>query len=290
MLNWQLPPYWIEDQTVGPLSQVVDWGVTMLGIPDLWKKTKGEGIKVGLLDTGSGKQHPDLAEAIVGEADFTGSRYGPADINGHGTHCAGIIGARDNEVATVGVAPKSDIYVAKVLGDNGSGSGQGIAAGGDWLISKGVNVLSMSLGSPQPDPSILAMIKRACAQNIVVVVAAGNSGPNPNTVDYPGKWSLDPTLRVITVAAINQQKVVSRFSSRGPEVTVAAPGEKILSTWLNAGTATLSGTSMATPFVSGTVALMLAFGIKPENVIAEIKRTAIDIDQLGTDPNAGAGI
>jgi subtilisin len=292
VMNWQLPPYFVEDENFAPLSQTIDWGVAMLGLPDLWKETQGEGVKIALLDTGSGKQHPDLAEAIILEQDFTGSRYGPADINGHGTHCAGIMGARNNDIGVVGVAPKVQICVGKVLGDNGSGSDQGIAGGIAWAISQGCDIISMSLGSPQSAPTIKAAIDQAVARGIFVICAAGNSGPNPNTVDYPGRYD-----DVVAVAAINQQKQVSKFSSRGPEVDIAAPGEKILSTWLNGGTATLSGTSMATPFVAGCVALCLAahrkLGNPPKNVqelLTLLKSTAIDIDQLGPDPNAGAGL
>lgn len=291
--SWHLPPFQVE-RVMAASSQSVDWGITALGIPSLWTKTKGKGIRVAVLDTGTSIDHPDLLTAIVEAKDFTGSRYGPVDMNGHSSHCLGIIGARDNDTGVVGVAPECDLLAGKVLGDDGSGSNRSIAAGIRWAIDNRVNIISMSLGSPYPDEIIHRAIVEAVRAGVIVVCAAGNSGPAANTVEYPGKWS-----EAIAVGAINANRQVATFSSRGPEVAIAAPGEKILSCYLNRSVAVLSGTSMATPYISGIVALMLAKHHEdggttpvdtPAQVAEHLRKTAIDSGPVGPDPSFGWGI
>ncbi|MBV9125348.1 MAG: S8 family peptidase [Planctomycetes bacterium] len=251
MAQWHLPPFTVL-RVMTARTQVVDWGLTALGVPDLWKQTKGKGVRVAVIDTGM-PDHPDLVPAIQGVQDFTGSQFGPRDVQGHSTHCCGIIGARDNQVGTVGVAPECDLICAKVLGDNGAGESDWVAAGVRWAVQQKADVISMSLGSPEPDEGIHAALQEAVAAGVFLVCAAGNSGPAPNSVEYPGKFP-----ETVAVGSINQQLQVSQFSSRGPEVAVVAPGEKITSTYLNCTVAVLSGTSMATPFVAGVVALAVA--------------------------------
>jgi subtilisin len=297
---FRLPHYTVEARFAA-LAQSIDWGVTLLHVPDAWKLTNGENVKVGICDTGCDEGHPDLQGAIGATADFTGSPKGAADVAGHGTHCSGIIAARNNAIGLVGVAPKSTLFMAKVLDDSGSGSGKMVAAGIDWCRDQGVQIISMSLGSPQPDPRILAAIQRAAAANIYVVMAAGNDGllldrrGNPiDTVDFPARWQLG-----LAVAAVDRNGQVADFSSRGPEVDIAAPGQDVTSTWPGGGYAKLSGTSMATPFVVGEVALLLARNMQPDvkspvHDMASLKehlaRTCVDAGPVGRDPNYGWGL
>lgn len=289
--DWRLPRFTVE-LVASAMAQVMDWGVTLLSMPDEWKITKGAGVNVAVLDTGSGANHVDLRNAVMLQKDFTGSRNGAADVQGHGTWCQGAIGARDNDTGVVGIAPECTLFAGKVLGDNGSGSSQSVAAGIDWAVASKADVISMSLGSPQPDGAIQAAIQRAYAAGVIVCCAAGNSGPGNNTVEYPGKWP-----EVICVAAMNQSKQISQFSSRGPELDICAPGEKCVGLWLNNGVAVLSGTSMATPIVAGAVALLIAYRkaqglprMNPNQVFDAIRSSAIDIDAPGFDPNAGWGL
>jgi major intracellular serine protease len=125
---WRLPPYSVEATFVA-LSETVDWGLANYGIPDQWRQTRGEGVRVAVLDTGVEANHPDLAGSIDDARDFTGSRFGSEDRVGHGTHVAGTIAARQNDQGVVGVAPDCRLLVAKVLGDDGSGSGRSVAEG-----------------------------------------------------------------------------------------------------------------------------------------------------------------
>jgi len=293
---FRLPPWKCEATfRAEELSEVVDWSLAAYQVPDQWKQTMGQSVKVAVLDTGIESTHPDLAAAIDALEDFTGSRSGPLDQQGHGTHTAGTIGARKNGLGVVGVAPECRLLIGKVLGDDGSGSAESVAAGIEWAAKSGADVISMSLGSPQASPVIYAAIQAAAAAGKFIICAAGNDGDTGSgDVGYPARWP-----QCIAVAAVDDQGHVADFSSRGPEVAIAAPGVNILSTFLNAGYARLSGTSMATPFVSGVVALALAKhraigGQTPLNNVADLRehlqQTADDAGPPGPDPAYGWGL
>jgi subtilisin family serine protease len=234
----------------------INWAQLLLGIPGVWTSTMGEGVKVAVLDTGIDLDHPDLETAIIGTKDFSGD--GVEDNNGHGTHCAGVIGARLNEVGFVGVAPKSQILVGKVLGNDGRGNLSWIADGIDWAVDQGAHVISMSLGGPASSHRLYQAIHTALAKGVFVICAAGNEGSLfQNSIGYPGRYG-----GVITVAAHDRNGNRSGFSSRGGEIDVMAPGSNIWSTYKDGGYAELSGTSMATPFVAGLAALIASKHMK----------------------------
>lgn len=288
----KLPPYRVE-MVYRSLAtgEQVDWGLKLLGVPDLWKTTLGRGIKVAVLDTGCQLGHPDLTGAVALAQNFT--RDGDRDVQGHGTHVAGTIAARRNERGVVGVAPDCELLVAKVLGDDGNGSSANVAAGVRWAVQHGAAIVSMSLGSPQPAEDIAEAIKDAVAKGVFVICAAGNEGPGMNTVNYPARLP-----ETIAVAAVDRYGRVADYSSRGPQVDIAAPGSDVLSTWNNSGYSRISGTSMATPFVSGIVALVLSAakaGVVPQpsgvdglrKLLAE---HATDLGPSGRDPASGFGL
>lgn len=241
-----------ELRTVAQQDERVNWAGSILGIPNVWTQTMGEGIKVAVLDTGIDLDHPDLADSIAATKDFTGD--GVEDVNGHGTHCAGIIGARLNNVGFVGVAPRTELLVAKVLGNDGSGAFSWIADGVLWAVEQGADIISMSLGGPVSSHRLYQAVHVALAKGVMVICAAGNEGSLfQNSIGYPGRYG-----GVITVASHDENGNRSGFSSRGGEIDVMGPGSNIWSTYVNGGYAELSGTSMATPFVAGLSALILA--------------------------------
>lgn len=290
---FSIPPYKVE-QVFTPYSQSIDWGLNLVGIPNFWKYTKGKGIKVAVLDTGIDTSHRDLLPNFKKGKDFTESIAGVHDANGHGTHCAGIIAAQDNSFGVVGIAPEAELYIGKVLSDDGRGSENAISAGIDWAISQKVHIISMSLGSPYPSSKIHESIKKAIDAGIIVICAAGNEGPYMDSVGYPAKFD-----EVIAVGAIDLNKKVTNFSSRGNAVDIVAPGNNILSTYPPNGTASLSGTSMAAPFVAGVAALILAkhkeySGNTPvtnqKQMEEHIRKTAIDLGETGFDPLYGFGL
>jgi subtilisin family serine protease len=249
--RWRLPPWRVRTVISASKMDFLAWGLELNGIPALWAKSKGAGVRVAVLDTGIDVTHPDFKGAIAGVKDFSGSAWGMSDRQGHGTHTAGTIAARNNSRGVVGVAPLCDLLIGKVLGDDGSGSDQSVAAGIEWACAQGADIISMSLGSPDPSPVIQAALARAVAGGKLIVVAAGNEGPGRNTVGYPAAWS----KLALAVGAVDRRGQVASFSSRGPEVDIMAPGVAVPSCWPGGDYAFLDGTSMATPFVAGTLAL-----------------------------------
>ncbi|MCH7535853.1 MAG: S8 family serine peptidase, partial [Bacteroidetes bacterium] len=155
------------------------------GIIDVWRQTKGEGVRVAILDTGIDIDHPDLKDAIVETSDFTGD--GIEDESGHGTHCAGIIGARLNSVGFVGVAPSCELLIGKVLNNNGEGALEWVAAGIDWATEKGANIISMSLGGNSSSNKLYESVHSSLASGTCIICAAGNEGSLfRNSIGTPG--------------------------------------------------------------------------------------------------------
>lgn len=228
------------------------WAEQLLRLPDVWRRTRGRGIKVAVLDTGVDCDHPDLVDAIIAKQDFTGD--GIEDRNGHGTHCAGIIAAQPNDIGFVGAAPDAQLLIGKVLGDKGSGTLDMVAAGVDWAVSEKADIISLSLGGNSGSDNLYRAIHEALAKGVAIICAAGNDGSLfSNSIGYPGRYG-----GVITVAAHDRNGQPSGFSSRGGEVDFMAPGQDVWSTYVNGGYAKLSGTSMATPFVAALAALIIS--------------------------------
>ena len=268
------------------------YGLTRIGMESAWNMSCGMGVKVASLDTGVAcrgeHRMSDLAEcgegfnAVDNDNDTT-------DRQSHGTHTVGSIAQlTNNGIEGAGVAPCVSIMPVKVLSDHGSGSNEGIAEGIRWAVDHGAQVINMSLGGPSPS----AVLKDACQyahdKGVVVVAAAGNSGPGNNTVGYPAAF---PT--VIAVSAIGPDDKIAGFSSRGPQVAIAAPGVDI-------GQQTIcdenpegcflkySGTSMSSPIVAGTTALIVGSGITDVDAVKEkLQSTA---DSAGDKNLYGAGI
>lgn len=294
---FRLPPDIVREAVrVAALAETFDWSLKLFGISELWKQTDGKGVKVAVLDTGCDFDHPDLFEAIDATADFTGSLFGAMDQNGHGTWCCGMIGARANQVGVRGIAPECRLLVGKVLGDDGSGNERSIIRGLEWAAEQGADIVSMSLGGPQMSDRVRSAITAfLSARERFILCAAGNDG-RANSVNYPAVWP-----ETVAVAAVDEQRRLTAFSSRGPEVDIAGPGANMLSTVpRTAGSyARMSGTSMATPFVAGVVALMLAKhrqggGKTPlrsqDDLLEHLRKTATDAGPPGRDDGYGWGL
>ncbi len=277
-----LPPHYIENiMEVIPFSETTDWGLTSLNIPDFHAMgITGKGIKVAVLDTGADPKHQDLKDGITELINVSGENLGFS--NGHGTGTCGVLGARKNGNGIIGVAPDCEIIAIKVLRENGGGTYSAIIAGVEAAISKGVDIINMSLGGPSDNPSLESVVNKAVRRGITVICAAGNAG-GTDTVSYPARYP-----SVIAVAATNKHREISSFSSRGKEVDVAAPGEKVRTAWKNNTYAVVSGTSFASPFCAGIAALMMDIGRKLTLQI--IKETAFDIEEPGFDTSSGYGI
>lgn len=255
--------------------QELPWGIQRIGADLVWNRTTGEGIKVAVLDTGIDLDHQDLVSNIKGNINCINPRKSGDDDNGHGTHVAGIIAAINNQIGVVGVGPKIYLYAVKVLDRSGSGWLSDIIEGLDWCIKNGIQVVNLSLGASSGNQSFYDAIKKTYQAGIVIVAAAGNNGLSGGAVDYPAKYP-----ETIAVSAVGQYTngilYFADFSSYGPEVDICAPGVSIKSTYNNGFYETLSGTSMATPHVSGVAGLILSIKgpLSPDEVKACIENTA----------------
>ena len=237
-------------------TEVLPWGINKIDAESVWPLGgTGFGVDVGVIDTGISASHPDLAGNIKGGVSEVWYTSSWNDGNGHGSHVAGIIGAVDNTIGVVGASPAANLYAIKVLDRNGSGYISDVINGIDWAIANGMQVVNLSLGCDCDSLSLHEAVTRAQDAGVVVVAAAGNSGGN---VLYPAAYS-----EAIAVAAVDSANIAPYWSSRGPEVDLAAPGKSIYSTYKGTGYATLSGTSMAAPHVAGAAALMLGAPVDP---------------------------
>jgi len=315
------------DQPVKVMADTVPWGVSYIRADQVWSITtgwvdvNGDGngeVEVAVIDTGVDVDHPDLAGNIKWCVSVLNGVISSNcnDGNGHGTHVIGTIAALANGIGVVGVAPRVEVYAIKALRDDGSGSYSDIImaidlavkgpdgvidADGDGVIvgdpqDDAPEVISMSLGGYSDVPQLKQVIQAAYSWGITIVAAAGNEGYN-----YPAYPAAYP--EVIAVGAVDSSGNVPSWSNRYPEV--AAPGVNILSTYPDNTYATLSGTSMATPHVSATVALIqaarLAYGLPPLppgtegdlsiNTIRGILHiTAVDKGAAGYDKYYGYGV
>jgi subtilisin family serine protease len=233
-------------------SQKAGWMITSFDLPTAWLTTQGEGIKVAVIDTGCDMDHPDLIDNLLPGFNVLDPTKPPDDDNGHGTHCCGVIAAENNDIGMVGVAPKAKIIPIKALDKDGNGNLANVAKGIMIAISQGADIITMSLGSPAPVPQLLKVIQIADAKGIPVFVAAGNAGKTKD-VYYPSAYA-----ETISVGAIDETFKRASFSNTGLNLDFMAPGVNILSTVPDNWYAMMSGTSMATPFVAGIGALLMA--------------------------------
>ncbi len=278
-----------------------------------WNITKGnKAVKIAVIDTGVDYTHPELKDQImVNEAELNGKPgvdddgdgyiddiYGynfsaktadPQDGHGHGTHCAGVIGASHNGAGVAGVMANVSILPIKFLSDEGSGETIDAIAAIDYGIKRGVNVMSNSWGGGEEEQSLKDAIQAATDAGIVFVAAAGNeSANNDRTASFPANYP-----NVISVGSFTSAGAKSSFSNYGVKsVHVTAPGSNILSTYKRGGYTTMSGTSMATPHVAGVIGLLLSQepNLTPAQVKERLISTSTKTSKLQTASLSGGRV
>lgn len=277
-----------QDMIIKVKSQTIDWGVNKIQAPISWNSNlTGKGVKIGIVDSGIAN-HEDLT--VAGGAAFTSYTSSYSDDNGHGTHVAGIIGARNNSYGVIGVANEASLYAVKVLDSSGAGYLSDIIAGIDWCITNNMDIINLSLGSSTSSSALQQEVDKAYSKGILVVAAAGNDGTSSgtsDTVNYPAKYS-----SVIAVGATDSNNQRASFSSTGSTIEVVAPGVNIRSTYLNSQYVSMSGTSMAAPFVAGDLALLKQAnpGFTASQLRAKLKENVIDLGTTGKDNFFGYGL
>lgn len=227
------------------------WGITRVG--------GGSGTANGVafvIDTGIDLDHPDLNTTSSLHRNFVTRETSPEDLNGHGTHVAGTIAARNNSIGVIGVTPDAQVVAVRVLNRNGRGSNSDVIAGVDYVAEVGGagDVANMSLGGG-PSTALDSAVIAAAATGVKFALAAGNESDNANN-HSPARANGNNIYTVSSFAqgtsATDTVDPWSSFSNFGnPPVDYAEPGSSILSTYKNGGYATLSGTSMATPHLAG---------------------------------------
>lgn len=268
-----------------PVQAWLNSSVPKIQAPKVWASGfQGEGIKVAVLDTGIDETHPDFSGRIKATKSFVGETA--HDDNGHGTHVAGII-AGSGQLSNGkyrGVAPEAELYIGKVLNENAGGLMSDVMAGIEWaVLEQNVQIINMSLGAEGPsdgNDALSVLCDEAVLQSgVVLCVAAGNLGPNPQTIGSPGCARF-----VITVGAIDDHDNLAWFSSRGPSVDgrikpdIVFPGVQVIAPAASGvefgytsenGYTTSDGTSMAAPHAAGIAALMLQ--ANPQLSAAQVK-------------------
>ncbi|MDQ0851285.1 thermitase [Arthrobacter sp. B3I9] len=255
---------------------------------EAWSVTTGKGIKVAVLDSGVATDNDDINPQVVARANFSNAKTNE-DKYGHGTHVAGIIAAvANNTEGVAGVCPDCKILAGKVLNDSGAGFTSDLVDGINWAVGAGAKVINMSL-AVRASRTLETAVNNAWKKGVVLVAAAGNTGSQ--TMMYPGAYQ-----NVIAVGATDNTDAKASFSTFGPWVDVAAPGVSVYSTFPNhdfvlatqsgrsQGYDIGSGTSMATPVVAATAALVWSKDPAAANsaVRAKVESTTDAIDGVGT--------
>jgi serine protease len=264
------------------------WALDRLDANKAWETGTGSGQIVAVVDTGVDASHPDLAGAVLPGHDFVDGDDNPADENGHGTHVAGIIAAQaGNGIGVAGLAPSAKVLPVRVLDADGEGDDADIAAGVVWATDHHASVINLSLGGPEANTVLKQAVAYAIRHGVVVVAAAGNSYFEGDPVMYPAAYP-----NVVAVAAVSFGDSRAIFSETGSYVSVAAPGLAVLSTYPGGRYTTMSGTSMAAPYVAATAALVRQShpDMSGDQVAERLKSSAQDIGAPGRDDEFGAGM
>ncbi len=283
-----------EDGRVWALEETLPWGVDRIDADLVHIQQTGVGVRVAVLDSGIDLDHPDLL--VAGQVSFIDGAPSGDDDYGHGTHVAGIIGARANGLGVIGVAPEAELYSVKVLDYLGSGYWSDVARALEWSVDNGMHVVNMSLGGTSWSRTVEEACESARDAGLVLVAAAGNRGTSSGSgdnVEYPARFD-----SVIAAAAIDADDDRASFSGTGPSVELCAPGVSVTSTTMGGGYGVKSGTSMSSPHVAGVAALIVGSGIDDENgngrindeVRLRLQDTAEDLGTVGRDYHYGFGL
>ncbi|MCU1449948.1 MAG: alkaline serine protease [Acidimicrobiales bacterium] len=274
------------------------WDMRQIGAPAAWARTTGTGARIGIVDTGVDPGHKDIAGRVVAFANCVGGckDAAPFDDEGHGTHVSGTAAAANNGAGISGVAPSAQLVVAKALDSSGSGSTADVNAGIHWVVDHGAQVVNLSLGSDVSllsglfgDSSLSDGVEYAWTHNAVAVLAAGNSNFfGLGSSNYGGAHAIvvgatgpDGEIAGYSSSLGNAQwGVVAPGGDDTNQADCSDPGQQarcVLSTWPGNRYAWAQGTSMATPHVTGTVALLRAEGLSASAAVQRILDTAAKV-------------
>jgi len=273
------------------------WGIQATNVRK--SKFSGKDVRLAILDTGFDFTHPDFIGRVIHRKSFVGRQA--KDREGHGTHCAGIAGGgrKGKAGGRYGVAPGSRLYIGKILNDQGEGSDGLALAGIEWALEQGCRVISMSFGAQVQKGDKHSVIfeevaRIALANNCLLIAATGNESDREEGIIAPVNHPAN-CPSVMAVGALTEHLKLSNYSCAtvgrsGGQVDISAPGDNILSAWIDGGHEVESGTSMAAPFVAGVAALL--WEEHPDVTAREIWEKLIgQVRKLGLRTvGAGAGL
>jgi subtilisin family serine protease len=271
------------DIPVKMFTDTIDWGVKRVGADSSWDSGTGSGVVVAVIDTGIQLNHPDLSTNVLTGYDFVNNDENATDDNGHGTHVAGIIASTMNGSGNVGTSYSAKLMPVKVLNESGYGYLSDVAKGIYYATDNGAQIINMSLGTSEDSDTLKTAVQYAANKGVLLVAAAGNDSGAPCA--YPAAYS-----SVVCVVATDQDNKLASFSNIGGEL--AAPGVSNYSTYINSAYATLSGTSMASPHVAGSAALLLSVctDCSTSEVRTLLRESATDLGSVGNDIIFGYGL
>lgn len=291
-----LPPYAISNVgDIETLSESINWAVSDLDIPELWKKTQGENITIVQIDSGV-PDHEDLNNNIIIDkckSFVEGEDYWDKS-QGHATSVAGLMSSVRNTYGTVGIAHKAKLICLKVIGKSGFCTQDSIKKALDYCVSLKPDIINMSVGGPTAMPEVHEIIKKLNDIDIVIVCSAGNNGEKQNkSILFPAVYD-----EVLAVGSYSPTTITSRsiFSCIGPQIDLSAPGEELLTTSLNNQYCLFTGTSASAPVISGVIALYISYLKKnkipytAQSVKDVILKNCKDVGKDGFDHEFGWGI
>lgn len=278
MKNIKLLPYIVEEIFGLDVNdpQTKGWEIEKLGVDKQWIKSRGDGVTIGVIDTGCDSEHPDIKENIIGGYNFIDNSHNFFDDNGHGSHVCGTIAATDNGKGMVGVAPKAKIYALKALDSAGSGRPSNIAKAVEYGVKNNFDILTMSLGTQYDIQDLKEALILAKNKNILVFCAAGNSGEEVDIM-YPARDN-----NTISVGAIDESFNRTSFTCSGESLDFLAPGHNIMSILPSNRYGLMSGTSMSNPFAVGCAALYLSYYRQKKNQKYILQEEMIDLFKKNT--------
>lgn len=264
-----------------PVEELIPWGIYSTGANLIKETPDDKKVKVAVFDTGI-SDHSDLI--VTKKVSFIDNEPEVDDLQGHGTHMSGTIAALRNHFGIRGVTNNVELYSVKVIGMDGKGYASNIINGLNWAIENNIKVVNMSFVGNEYSESLHEAIQLAREHGILIIAAAGNNGKGENTMGYPALYP-----EVVAVGSVNQSHKRSTFSSTGNELDIVAPGSVTLSTYSHDSYKTLSGTSSATAYVSGSAALIWSQNpsLSVEDVTYKMYSSATP---LGTEHEYGHGL
>lgn len=266
------------------IKQHIPWGIEEMGLIDISQNSSfGKNVNIAVLDSGVEFTHPDFENKIHSGFNVLNPQQKPLDDNGHGTLITGVIAAKNNSFGVVGVAPNTNIYPVKVLDEFGEGEISNVVKGIEWCIENNIHIINMSFSLSYDDPQLRNAIQYALDEGIIIVASASNG--RDNEVGFPASYQ-----GVISVVAVDKKLTIYSESSQG-KIDFSAPGVNVVSTALNGTYEIMEGNSIATPYITGLIAVLMKSdnNIKLTDILNTLERYSYDLGDNGIDTRYGYG-